>query len=167
MQTVFKKYVVFTDFLNKIIGWALFIMLGVMSILISWQVFARFVIGESLTFSEEASRFLMIWLTMLGAAYAIKEGSLIAIDFLENKLKGSTSGKILKTVMSIIAISFYLVLIVEGFKMAQSVSFQVAPTTKISMFWPMLALPVGGVFMLLNTVAVLFEEFIKEKELLE
>jgi TRAP-type transport system small permease protein len=156
MGNVSKGYIQLTNYINKVVGWLLFIMLAVMSILIFWQVFARFVVGNSLTFSEEASRFLMIWLTLLGAGYAIKEGSLIAIDIVQNKLSG-LSGKILKSLMSIIACSFYIVLIVYGFSMSQAISFQVAPTTGISMFWPMLALPVGGALMLLNTIAALIE----------
>lgn len=164
MQVALKKYIRLTDYLNKFIGWVLFIILAIMSVLISWQVFSRFVVGSSLTFSEEASRFLMIWLTMLGAAYAIRDGSLIAIDFLENKFKGSVSGKVLKVIMSCLASVFYIILIVQGYEMAQSVAFQTAPTTGVSMFWPMLAIPVGGFFMLLNTIAVLFEEFIDRKE---
>jgi TRAP-type transport system small permease protein len=158
-----NRFIQLTNYINKVVGWLLFIMLAIMSILIFWQVFARFVVGNSLTFSEEASRFLMIWLTLLGAGYAIKEGSLIAIDILQNKLSG-LPGKILKSLMSIIACSFYIVLIVYGFSMSQAISFQVAPTTGISMFWPMLALPVGGALMLLNTVAALIESLSRGEE---
>jgi TRAP-type C4-dicarboxylate transport system permease small subunit len=159
MVNALRKYVQLTDYINKGVGWLLFVMLAVMSVLISWQVFARFVVGESLTFSEEASRFLMIWLTLLGAAYAIKEGSLIAIDLLQSKLTGAL-GKSVRTMMSIISCVFYIILIIYGFIMAQSVSFQTAPTTGLSMFWPMLALPSGGILMLINTIAVLIEDFI-------
>ncbi|MCA1060280.1 TRAP transporter small permease [Rossellomorea aquimaris] len=163
MGSVTKGFMQLTHYINKVVGWLLFIMLAVMSILIFWQVFARFVVGNSLTFSEEASRFLMIWLTLLGAGYAIKEGALISIDLLQSKLSG-IPGKILQTVMSVIACSFYIILIVYGFSMAQAISFQVAPTTGISMFWPMLALPAGGALMLLNTIAALIENVGKGEE---
>ncbi|WP_394140049.1 TRAP transporter small permease [Cytobacillus oceanisediminis] len=159
MVNALRKYIQLTDYINKVVGWLLFVMLAVMSVLISWQVFARFVVGESLTFSEEASRFLMIWLTLLGAAYAIKEGSLIAIDLLQSKLTGA-AGRSVRTLMSVISCVFYIILIINGFMMAQSISFQTAPTTGLSMFWPMLALPSGGVLMLINTIAVLIEDYI-------
>ncbi|PAL04638.1 TRAP transporter small permease [Peribacillus simplex] len=163
MVHTLRKYVRITDYINKGVGWLLFAMLAVMSILIFWQVFARFVAGNSLAFSEEASRFLMIWLVLLGAAYSIKEGSLIAIDILQSKLKGNAQ-KTVKLIMSIIACVFYVILIINGFEIAQSVSFQTAPTTGLSMFWPMLALPVGGILMFVNTTAVLVEDFIGKGE---
>lgn len=163
MVHALRRYVRLADYINKGVGWLLFAMLAIMSILIFWQVFARFVIGDSLTFSEEASRFLMIWLTLLGAAYAIREGSLIAIDLLQSKLTG-TAGQTVKVLMSVISCIFYVILIIYGFMMAQSVSFQTAPTTGLSMFWPMLALPAGGILMLINTIAVLVEDFIGKEE---
>jgi TRAP-type transport system small permease protein len=164
MVHTLRQYVRLTNLLNKVVGYMLFIMLAVMSVLITWQVFARFVAGNSLTFSEEASRFLMIWLTLLGAAYAVKEGSLIAVDILQNKLTGNP-GKVLKVIMSVCTSVFYIILIIYGFKMAQNVSFQTAPTTGLSMFWPMLAVPVGGALMLINTIASLIEDFIGKEEL--
>nr|WP_246602525.1 TRAP transporter small permease [Sporosarcina aquimarina] len=153
-----------TNYVNKVVGWLLFIMLAIMSVLISWQVFARFVVGESLTFSEEASRFLMIWLVMLGTAYSIKEGSIIAVDILQNKLKGNILS-ISKVVMSVVGCIFYVIMVVYGIKTAQAVSFQTAPTTGLSMFWPMFAIPVGGALMFLNTASVLIEDFIGKEEL--
>lgn len=164
MNHAFKKYVSITSHINKGVGWLLFIMLAIMSVLISWQVFARFIVGSSLTFSEEASRFLMIWLVMLGTAYSIKEGSIIAIDILQSLLKGKLL-KFLRLLMSLVGCAFYVIMIVYGFKMAQSVSFQIAPTTGLSMFWPMLAIPVGGVLMFINTISVLIEDFIGKEEL--
>ncbi|ANX13946.1 TRAP transporter [Fictibacillus arsenicus] len=164
MVHTLRQYVRLTNLLNRVVGYLLFIMLAVMSVLITWQVFARFVAGNSLTFSEEASRFLMIWLTLLGAAYAVKEGSLIAVDILQNKLTGNRA-KVLKVIMSVCTSVFYIILIIYGFKMAQNVSFQTAPTTGLSMFWPMLAVPVGGALMLINTVASLIEDFIGKEEL--
>lgn len=164
MNHAFKKYVSITSHINKGVGWLLFIMLAIMSVLISWQVFARFIVGSSLTFSEEASRFLMIWLVMLGTAYSIKEGSIIAIDILQSLLNGKLL-KFLRLLMSLVGCAFYVIMIVYGFKMAQSVSFQIAPTTGLSMFWPMLAIPVGGVLMFINTISVLIEDFIGKEEL--
>ena len=163
MNGALKRYVSITNYINKGVGWLLFIMLAVMSILISWQVFARFVAGNSLTFSEEASRFLMIWLVMLGTAYSIKEGSIIAVDILQNILKGNMR-KILRSIMAIIGCIFYVIMVVYGVKTAQAISFQTAPTTGLSMFWPMLAIPVGGAIMFINTIAVLIEDFIGKEE---
>ncbi|WLR61009.1 TRAP transporter small permease [Guptibacillus hwajinpoensis] len=162
MQSILRGYSTMLTYLNRLVGYAIGIMLAVMSILIFWQVFARFVVGESLTFSEEISRFLMIWMTMLGTAYAIREGSLIAIEMLPEVLKGKGQ-RILRVISEVVATIFYIVLIIYGWQMAEAVQMQTAPSTRISMFWSMLALPVGGIFMLLNSLGVISKQFLIEK----
>ena len=80
MTTFMEQYRRVVDWLNVLMRWFLATLLLVMVVLISWQVFARFVVGDSLTFSEEVSRFTMVWLVVVGAAYAAKNGlSLIHI----------------------------------------------------------------------------------------
>lgn len=163
MTGVFKSYVRIMDSVNKVIGWVLALMLGIMTVLITWQVFARFVVGDSLTFSEEVSRFLMIWITLLGAAYAMRHGTLIAVELLPDLLKGKAQ-KAVRLAAHILSLIFYLILIRFGWEIAQSVSFQRAPATSISMFWPMSGVFVGGIFLFLNTVAVIIEELIGKEE---
>jgi TRAP-type transport system small permease protein len=152
-----RIYVRLMDGINHVVGLVLALMLAVMSVLITWQVFARFVAGNSLTFSEEVSRFLMIWLTLLGAAYAVRRGTLLAVDLLPDLLKGRTQ-KTVKVAAHLLSLTFYVVLIYFGWNIAQTVSYQTAPATGLSMRWPMLALSAGGVLMLLNTLAVMIEE---------
>ncbi len=163
MPIVLKQFIRIVDVINKIIGWVLALALGVMTVLIFWQVFARYVVGNSLTFSEEVSRFLMIWMTFLGAAYAIRQGTLIAVDILPDFTKGKLS-KAIKITSYLVALIFYFVLIKFGWEMSQSVSFQTSPAISISMFWPMLATSVGGVLMFINTIAVLIEEIFRKEE---
>ncbi len=151
------------EVVNKVVGWLIALGLAVMTVLIFWQVFARYVAGNSLTFSEEVSRFTMIWMTLLGAAYAIRQGTLIAVEILPDMTKGRIR-KAVKIVAYLLALFFYFILIVFGWEMSNSVSFQRAPSTGISMFWPMFALCVGGGLMFLNTIVVLIEEIIREND---
>lgn len=65
---------------NRLIGWGLALLLLVMTVLIFWQVFARFVVGSPLFFSDEIARFSMLWLTFIGAGYAYRKGTLISVD---------------------------------------------------------------------------------------
>lgn len=60
--------------------------LGVMLVFILVQVFFRYVLGNALAWSEEASRFLMLWMTGLMVPTAFRQGGFVAIgmvvDFL-------------------------------------------------------------------------------------
>ena len=145
------------DGVNRVVGWSLALMLAAMTVLIGWQVFARFVVGNSLTFSEEVSRFLMIWLTLLGAAYAVRQGTLLAVELIPDLLKGTTK-KVVRLTGHLLSLSFYVILIVFGWDIAATVAYQTAPATGLSMRWPMLALCAGGVLMFLNTLVVMIED---------
>ena len=146
-------------FVNHAVGYLLATMLATMTVLIGWQVFTRFVISTSSTFSEEVSRFLMIWLTLLGAAYAVRHGTLLAVDILPDKLRGRPQ-QIVKLSAHILSLCFYVVLVYFGWHIASVVSYQTAPATGISMQWPMLALATGGVLMFLNTLVVMVEDLV-------
>jgi TRAP-type C4-dicarboxylate transport system permease small subunit len=155
MRSFMHSYLRVFDVVNVVIRYVLVLLLAGMTVLIGWQVFARFVVGESLTFSEEVSRFAMVWLVVLGAAYAAQSGRLIKVDVLEHVL-GSGARKAAIITAGCVSIVFYLVLVVFGMFITEAVSFQRTPATEISMSVPMAALPVGGAFLVLNTVYHLF-----------
>lgn len=162
MQSLGRRYLQLIDGINKVTGWVLALMLAIMTVFIFWQVFARFVVGNSLTFSEELSRFLMIWLTMLGSAYALRRGTLIAVDMLPDMLKGKAK-KAVKALITFMVIIFAYVLVTYGWEMSMAVSTQTAPSTRLSMFYPMFALPAGGFLLILNAIAVLVEDLMGQQ----
>ena len=51
-----------------------------------WQVIGRYVFSKAPGWTEELSRFLMLWLTMLGAAAALRSGSHLSVTSLVDAL---------------------------------------------------------------------------------
>lgn len=136
---------------NVVVKWILAALLAAMCLLIGWQIFARFIMGDALEFSEEASRFIMVWLVLLGAGYAVKDHRLIRVDALELFLKNRSRSVVMVSAW-LVSIVFYILLIWFGTSMALGVTYQIAPSTEISMTWAIAALPVGGLLMLFNTL---------------
>lgn len=60
--------------------------LGVMLVFILVQVFFRYVLGNALAWSEEASRFLMLWMTGLMVPTAFRQGGFVAIGMVVDVL---------------------------------------------------------------------------------
>ena len=100
--------------LNKFIEAFLVLIFGLLVIDVVWQVFSRYVIGESSSFTEEFARFSLIWLTVLGAAYinGQKEGHL-SMDFLLSKLPIEKQKKRQKVIQILMAM-FALIVMVGG-----------------------------------------------------
>jgi hypothetical protein len=52
-----------------------------------WQVFTRFVIRHPSSYTEELARYLLVWVGLLGAAYASGHKLHLAIDLFSQKMK--------------------------------------------------------------------------------
>src|SRR3954471_18212986 len=65
-------------FLKSVIA----VCLAVMVVLVFGNVFLRYVFNSGITMSEELSRWLMVWLTFLGAIVALREHAHLGVDTL-------------------------------------------------------------------------------------
>jgi TRAP-type C4-dicarboxylate transport system permease small subunit len=156
-------YIRAIDKMNKFFGYALAFIIALMTIIIFWQVIARYVVGSSLAWSEELSRFLMILMILIGSSLALRDNQLISVEILPEILRGKAKKWLIILVHSI-STFFYIILMIYGLKVAQSFSNQIAPGTGISMFFIYLSLPIGGLLLLLNTLSCIFEQFIGKEE---
>ncbi|MDH3566449.1 MAG: TRAP transporter small permease, partial [Desulfobacteraceae bacterium] len=60
-----------------------------MAIIVAVQVFFRYVLNHSLFWSEELARFLLVWLTFLGASVAYYRKANPGIDILYSRMSPS------------------------------------------------------------------------------
>lgn len=63
--------------------------MAIMTVLVFIQVIMRYVFANSLSWSEELARFIFLWLSWIGASYAVKERSHFRVEMFANLLKGS------------------------------------------------------------------------------
>ena len=117
--------------INKILRFIVIIMLSVMSVVVFAQVLFR-IVHLSIPWSEELSKYLLIWSTFLGAAICIRKGSLVGLEFLKNSMSEEKQ-KILQTILNLIVCAMLLFLINVGFWAVRRVWFQITPVLKLSM----------------------------------
>ena len=53
-----------------------------MTLIVGWQVFARYILNDSPSWSEPLSLHLMSWFIMLGAAVGVRESVHLGLDIL-------------------------------------------------------------------------------------
>ena len=70
--------------IDKILEWTLVVSMSLLVIDVLWQVFSRFILQDPSSFTEELARFLLIWVGLLGAAYAAGQRMHLAVDLLPN-----------------------------------------------------------------------------------
>lgn len=121
-------------------------------VVLAWQVFSRYAMNAPSSSTEEILRYGVIWMSMLGAAYATGQGSHLSVDMLRDRL--SRTGKL--RLDAVIALGFILfagvVLIWGGWKGVAIASRQTSAVMQIPMSWVYLALPVSGALMILYSL---------------
>ncbi len=114
-------------------------------------VINRFIFRFSLSGTEELARFLMVWISMLGGAIALRLGAHVSVTFVLVRLHAMRKWVVMFNAMAILA--FLLLVTVYGLKLCLSQSRQLSPVMRLSIFWFYLALPVGSSIMILHIAA--------------
>lgn len=124
-------------------------LLAVMAILVFGNVVLRYVFGLSLSWVEELTRYMMIWLTWLGAGLALREGAHIAIDTLQQALP-EIGARLLRTTVLLAMIGFFGALVWLGWRYSVFAWQQETAVLRLPAGLVYLAIPIGSVLMLLH-----------------
>ena len=137
-------------FLNRLLEPLLISALTILVLVVLWQVFSRYVLQSPSTITNELARFLLMWLTLLGAAWVLGQRAHLAIDLLNDSLSERKAVLLQRTLIILMAVFSIAVLIVGGSNLVH-VTLKLAQTStvlQVPMGYVYLALPISGVFML-------------------
>lgn len=114
------------------------------------NVFCRYVLNDSITWAEEAMRFICIWLVFIGSSLTIRIDGHISIDILQSILKNTKVKFVLYVITRIVAASFLVVLLPASIQLVQNMSNSYSSAVGISYSVVYLSFPIGAVSMLLS-----------------
>jgi len=149
-----------SDRANAITEGVLFASLLVLVVVTFLQVVFRFFF-TALSWSEELSSFLLVWVSLLGAAVGIKRGSHIAVTFLVEKLSPKAR-RVMQTFIGLLGLGFFGIVVWYGGVLMQTEASQVTPAMGLSMRWIYLMYPVCGTLIILHIVDTIAEAWRKE-----
>lgn len=116
----------------------------IMVVVIALQVFMRYVMDASLTWSEELARYCFIWLVYLGISYGVKKQRHIKVDVMLLLL--SNKGKIILNIIANLLFLYFAFFVVQyGYDIADKLLGwgQRSPALQIPMGFIYMATPVG------------------------
>lgn len=134
--------------LDKILGSLLVFLLALMVLAVLWQVFSRYIVNNPSSFTEELSRYLFIWIGLLGAAYAAGQQTHLAIDILPPKLSPPNRIK-LRIFINVLIILFCLTVLVIGGTNLVYVNYD------LGQFSAALNLPLSAVYLVVPVTGLL------------
>ena len=148
------------NLMDRTINWILALLMAAMVVIISAQVWYRFVLNDPLSWSEELGRYIFVWISFIGAAAAVRYQLHLGIDLLQKYLPPALYRYVV-IVVNLITQIFLLVIIFWGFKILGVIKFQTSPSMHIPMIYPYLAVPVGSILMLINSLRISIAAFRK------
>lgn len=134
--------------LSHAILWLAAAGLVAMTLIIGWQVYARYVLNASPSWSEQTSLLLMTWYAVLAAAAGFNEGFHIRIMALQNSMP-EKAARIMRLVAELVVIACGFMMLIWGIELTTIISSHVIPSLGISRSWAYLPLPIAGAAIIL------------------
>lgn len=122
-----------------------------MTTLIGWQVWGRFVLNDTPTWTETTSILLMGWFIFLGAAVGVREGNHLSFDVLLYVLPDRVQ-RLFHTISDFVVIAFGGGMVWYGWQLAETTWATTIPNLGITGAAAFFSLIVGGVLMILLSV---------------
>jgi TRAP-type transport system small permease protein len=126
-------------------------MIALMAVALCWQVFGRYVLGRAPAWTEELARYLMVWLTFLGAAAVLRSGGHLTVTALTDRLPAAAVTAVLWLRDSLL-LALCAVMAWYGFAFAHMNAGQESAAMEIPMTIPNAALAVGFALLALQIV---------------
>lgn len=132
--------------------------MAIMTVLVFVQVVMRYVFSNSLSWSEEVARYIFLWLSWVGASYAVRERSHFRVEMFANMIKGKARAHFEYFILIVwFLFSFFLAWYgTKLFIFLQDMG-QVSPAMQMPMTWPYAAVPVGSALMCLRLIVEIYK----------
>ena len=141
---------------SRLLTWLMVATVAVLVFPVSLQVFSRYTaLIPSYIWTEELSRFLFIWMVMLGAMIGIKEGTHFEVDVWPEL--GRRANAMLKIVSNLFVLIFALVFVYWGIKFVEFGWYQESELAELPMPFIFVAWPLAGVTWLIFLGEIFFD----------
>ncbi len=120
--------------------------LALMMAILTWQVFSRYLLGDSPAWAEQAALILMIWMTFLGSASGIADGFHIRIVEGVTSLTQPWRSRAIKAANLLIILAGLMILFLGG-KLVEATWTNAVPTLPVTRGMAYLVIPFSGALM--------------------
>jgi len=154
--------------LDTALEWLVMFVVGILMLDVLWQVFTRKVMNNPSKWTEETAIFLLIWVSLLGAAVAMNRGAHLGIDYFTGKL--SIKNRVITEVFvfAVVALFSVYVMVIGGYDLVVTTikMDQRSPVWGMQMGYVYLAVPISGLFMTFYSIIGLVERIgeLKKKQ---
>ena len=150
-----------SDALDKLCGLLIVVMLGVMVIVTGAQIICR-TWFTALSWSDEVTRYLLIWSTFLGATCVYRHSGHISITLVQDSVP-KPLGKAMRVAVQAICFVLFAVLLVFSIQYCGKLK-KTATALPIKMKYIYLCIPIGMGVMMVHALTMMVHEILGERE---
>ena len=155
-------------FLDNFEGYCCVVTLSAIAIIVFAQILSRYIFRASLAWSEEITRYLLVWTTFFGGAYCVRQGAHIGIEAF-TRLLHKKAKKILAIVVMLGGVILCAVILGFGIVLVSTLFArnQLSPAMRIPIAYAYLAIPVGiALFIIryIQNIIIAIRDFKKDDE---
>lgn len=143
-----------------IIKWFLIFLMAAMVLNVLWQVFTRFVLNDPSSFTDELSRYLLIWVGLLGAAYISGKKMHLALTYIIDKFPPKFRKTIDIIIESFVFLFALFVMVVGGINLVSLTLYlrQISASLQIELGYVYLAVPLSGILIMFYSFTSILEK---------
>lgn len=137
-------------------------LLGLLLLMVVYQIFARWIefIPRAL-WTEEMSRFLLIWVIFLGAAIGVRERTHFIVEVLGDS-KSRVVNLIWQGFIVSMEVGFCAIFLFRGYTYAEVLLWDISDVAQISMLWVAASIPIFGALSLLYLAELIIKNPFKK-----
>ena len=123
------------------------LLIAAITVLVTVQVFARYVLNNTPPWSEELCRYLFIWVSFLGACVATRRAAHLGVDSLVTRLPAGVR-EVLRHAVTALIVAFAGLLVWQGVALVPAMASQRSPSMGISLQYVFAAIPIAAAIIL-------------------
>lgn len=132
--------------LDKILAAICIGLFGFLVLLVTWQVFTRFILNNPSVISEELAKYCFTWLVLFGAAFVFGERGHMAVEFIKDRFPQKLR-LVAEVSIEVITILFAIaVLLIGGYFAAEIAWNQLSASLQIPVGYLYAGIPISGLF---------------------
>ena len=134
------------------------ILLSIMTLLVLYQVFTRYVLNSPAAFTEELVRYFLIWTGFIGAAYAFITREHMCLVLFRDSLSPQKKRILMIAIDALILVFATFVITVGGFKLSLSAIKVFSALLGIPRSLVYAMAPISGLFIIVAQIINIYED---------
>ena len=132
--------------------WLAFVIFWALAFIVFLQFFTRYILNDSLSWTEEIARYGLMWVVFIGGAMVTRRNTHIAVELLSNVMKPGLARQLLLAVVDIVKLLFLAFLAYISVTITDRMGIQRMTVFDLSMSWVYAGVSFGCFLMLFRQI---------------